>query len=391
MSVVVVHPSLNRGGGAEKVCLAVIGALCRRGYRVRLATIDRTDWRFLEERFGELSRPFEEEFLIGSMPIRGKFSQAALTLSLFLPELFYQRMKNDCDLILNTYGELVDSVADISYVNAIPVRVVHHYPESGFSNSIVLRSIAQAYGFSLRAVDKLFRRKVLLTNSTFTQGIVRRHLGRDSLVVYPPVDVERFKRIASFADRENVVATVSRLRLGKNLGLIPRIARLVKKGEFTILGLADQASQEAIEALTKGIGSLGAGDRVRLLINQPPQKLVDVLSSAKVFLHTQPMEAFGMAVVEAMAAGCVPVVPREGGPWFDILDGRQGEFGFSYGSSAEAANMIEVLLEDEDLRMEVSARASERAMAFDSSVFEGKILSVVDEVYSSRYKKTEAS
>ena len=385
MNVVVVHPSLNRGGGAEKVCLNTIRALSRKGYRVCLATIDRTNWRFLEDRFGELSRPCEETYLMENMPIRGKVSQAVFTLSFFLPELFYHRVNDESCVVVNTYGDLVGGVADISYINALPVGVMHIYPEYGFSNSIMWRSVAQVYGVSLRVVDKLFRSNVLLTNSTFTQDIVRKHLKRDSLVVHPPVDVEKFRRKRKGVCGENTVVAVSRLRLGKNLELIPRIAKLVKNGEFRILGLADQASQDAIASLTKTIESLGVKNRVKLLINVSFQKLVDVLASAKVFLHTQRMEAFGMSVVEAMAVGCVPVVPGDGGPWFDVLDEKQGKFGFSYGNLGEAAHVIEALLRDEDLRMKVSSRASKRANVFDSSVFERKILGVVEKTYSRKF------
>jgi len=166
MSVVVTHPSLNRGGGAEKVCLTVVKALSEGGYRVRLATIDKTDWRFLEERFGVLSRPFEEVYLIENMPIKGRFSQAVLTLSCFLPELFYLRLKDEHDVIVNTYGDFVDSIADISYINALPERIKHHYYhyyQSGFSDSVAWRFIAQAYDLSLKGVDKLFSSNILLT------------------------------------------------------------------------------------------------------------------------------------------------------------------------------------------------------------------------------------
>jgi hypothetical protein len=61
MSVVVAHPSLNRAGGAEKVCLTVVGALNEHGFKVELATIEKTDWGFLEDRFGALSRPSKEQ------------------------------------------------------------------------------------------------------------------------------------------------------------------------------------------------------------------------------------------------------------------------------------------------------------------------------------------
>jgi glycosyltransferase involved in cell wall biosynthesis len=385
MRVVVVHPSLNRGGGAEKVCLATIRALMRGGYWVKLATVERTDWRFLEERFGVVSRPSEEAYIMGRMPIRGKFSQAVFTLSFFLSELVYRMVKDEDAVVVNTYGDLVESAADVSYINALPVRFMHKYPECGFSTGIVWRAVAQAYGFCLRIVDRLFRGSVLLTNSTFMQGVVRRHLGRDSLVVFPPVDVKKFGCDVKDGDRENVVVAVSRLRLGKNLVLIPRVAKLVENVEFVIFGLADQASQDAVVALTEAIKDSGVEDRVRLLINQPLGKLVDVLGSAKVFFLTQHREAFGVAVVEAMAAGCVPVVPRDGGPWFDILDQKQGVFGFSYESGGEAAQLIERLLGDEGLRREVSVRACERAKVFVCSVFERKIVDVVNWVYQMKF------
>lgn len=85
-----------------------------------------------------------------------------------------------------------------------------------------------------------------------------------------------------------------------------------------------------------------------------------------------------------MAAGCVPVVPRDGGPWFDILGGKEGMYGFSYGNTAEAARKIRMLLQDDYLRTSVAARASQRAMNFDSSIFENRISKVVEIVYSNK-------
>lgn len=92
-----------------------------------------------------------------------------------------------------------------------------------------------------------------------------------------------------------------------------------------------------------------------------------------------------MSVVEAMAAGCVPVVPRCGGPWFDILEGKQGFYGFSYGNVMEAADIVKTLLKDENLRCEVAARARERAKVFDSSVFERNILKIVEKVVGAKF------
>jgi glycosyltransferase involved in cell wall biosynthesis len=378
MRVAVVHPSLNRGGGAERVCLAAVRALTRAGYGASLATIDRTDWRLLEERFGKLLRPPEERYILESMPAKGGLSQAAFTLSCYLPLLLRLRAMGEFDVILNTYGDLVESVADISYINALPVRLAYHYPESGFPNSVLWRLAGQGYGFSLTAWDRVLGSRALVANSLFMQGIVRKHLGREAVVVHPPVEVERFMKAGERAGREDLVATVSRLRPGKQLELIPRVARLVEKADFKIVGLADGASRDAADLLDKAIKALGVDDRVELLVNQPSRRLVEVLASAKVYLHTQPLEAFGISIVEAMAAGCVPIVPRCGGPWLDVLASREGAYGFSYRSVAEAAGRINLLMRREGLWAEVSASARRRALAFDHSLFERRIVDVVE-------------
>ncbi|MEM2961358.1 MAG: glycosyltransferase, partial [Candidatus Bathyarchaeia archaeon] len=98
----------------------------------------------------------------------------------------------------------------------------------------------------------------------------------------------------------------------------------------------------------------------------------------KVYLHTQHMEAFGIAVVEAMAAGAVPLVPRCGGPWLDILNCKQGIYGYSYSSLEEAANIIKKLLKDENHRRNIALKAVQRASNFKSSNFEVKILKIVN-------------
>jgi alpha-1,2-mannosyltransferase len=283
-------------------------------------------------------------------------------------------------VIVNTYGDLADSIGDISYVNALPVRLTEYYPQARFSSSFAWRLGAQSYDILLRAASSLFRQNVLVVNSRFTQSVVTKCLNRTSSVVYPPVDVERFKQSEKDKNRENLVVTVSRLRSGKNLELVPRIAAHVPTARFVIIGLADRASGRAIEDLRKEIERLGVGDRVQLFVNQRFQQLRGVLVSSKVFLHTQPTEAFGISIVEAMAAGCVPIVPRWGGPWFDILDLREGEYGFSYGSAEEAAKRIRLVLENEGLRRKVAAGAVKRAMGFDTSVFKRKISGIVERV-----------
>jgi len=70
-------------------------------------------------------------------------------------------------------------------------------------------------------------------------------------------------------------------------------------------------------------------DNVELLTNIPRDKLRELLGRAKYYLHPPFPEHFGIAVVEAMAAGCIPIVYRDGGAWFDIASRVSDILGYS--------------------------------------------------------------
>ena len=93
-----------------------------------------------------------------------------------------------------------------------------------------------------------------------------------------------------------------------------------------------------------------------------------------------PFEHFGISVVEAMSAGCVPVVNQSGGPWLDILDAKQGEYGFAYRSLKEAAEFVRILIDNEKFRRKIALNAFGRAKIFDRTVFMRKMIEVVEKI-----------
>jgi glycosyltransferase involved in cell wall biosynthesis len=54
-------------------------------------------------------------------------------------------------------------------------------------------------------------------------------------------------------------------------------------------------------------------DNVRVLLNQPLALVKQELWHSKVFLHTADSEPAALSIVEAIAAGCIPVVRKSGG------------------------------------------------------------------------------
>jgi alpha-1,2-mannosyltransferase len=387
MMIIIAYPSLNSVGGGQRLCLHVMKALKQRKFRVCAATLDKTDWNLVGKVFGESFKPDCEFYLFSRMP-----KLPTLTLRQGFVALFYALMlllislRRRHDLLVNMGGEVLDSMGDIVYVNAVPLRLMHVYSDIQPKPGAMWNCYSRLYFLLIKVLKN--RGNVVVCNSRFNQRIVRKHLGLKSIVIYPPVNVYEIGLMVKNACwREDLVVTVSRFRLAKRLEIVPQIVKCVGKGRFLIIGSADTDSVDCILILGKEARKMGVEERVHILLNKPFRVILKNLVKAKVYLHTQPTEAFGMSVVEAMAAGCVPVVPRCGGPWFDILDCKQGVYGFSYRNIGEAAEIINRLLEDDVLRENVASRAKERALAFDSSIFEKKIFDVVDKVYKFKFER----
>ena len=383
MKIIIASPSLNWLGGAQRACLHAITVLRKTNCKIVLATIDKTDWALVESIFGDTSKPDEEMYLFSRMPempiLALKQAFVALSYALYLLAI---TAKNRADLVINMGGEIVDSLGDVIYINAIPLRLMHFFSSIQPKPGIQWKIYSRLYSMFLMLLGDAA--DVIVANSKFTQNVIEKFLGKRALVINPPVESSRIISRVNCRRRKNAVITISRFRSAKGLEIIPKIASYVEDCEFVVVGIVDNESERCLKELSEEVERLRVQDRVHVFKNKPYSFTLAALSTAKVFLHTQSTEAFGMSIVESMAAGCVAIVPRTGGPWIDILDCQEGQYGFSYRSPAEAADKIKVLLADESLRSEVSARAVERAVVFDSSAFGKKLLNIVEAILSNR-------
>jgi len=377
--------SLNTLGGAERLCVRFLRALEKTDWEVTVATIDKTNWMLLEKSLDIHLRPMKEFYLFKTMPELPTLTlQQGFLVLLHVLELFLFSVKGRYDLLANMRGEVVDSFGDIVYFNAMPLKLMHIYPQIQPTQD----SKWAIYGRLLSLLTKFFKgsQRIFVANSKFTKYIIERHFRRMAAVVYPPVELKKIRSCPSIGHRENTVVAISRFRLAKELEKIPEIAKLAENCRFVIIGSSDRNSEECLRVISKRARELGVHKRVEIFENMPFDFVLENLFAAKVYLHTQPTEAFGIAIVEAMAAGCVPVVPRDGGPWLDILEQHQGKYGFSYATLEEAADYIRTLLQNEQLRTEISKRAQKRAMNFESSLFEERIQGIVRAVLKAKSK-----
>ena len=146
----------------------------------------------------------------------------------------------------------------------------------------------------------------IVPNSEYTRNMVSSALGREAggPAVYPPVDVRRFAALRS-TPKERRTATVARFGPEKSLGAAVRIMRAAGE-EYDIVGNASGRHPDQVGTLEEVRRSLSPG--MRLHVNAGQDVLEEVVGGAKAYLQTSE-ETFGVAVAEAVAAGCIPVVP----------------------------------------------------------------------------------
>ncbi|MBN1417880.1 MAG: GNAT family N-acetyltransferase [Planctomycetes bacterium] len=151
-----------------------------------------------------------------------------------------------------------------------------------------------------------------------------------------------------------VAGTLCRLSFEKGLeDLLDAVTALRTPARLLVVG--DGPLRGDLQARAR---ALGIADRVLFAGHQEPPN--DWLAAMDVFVLASRYEGFGMAALEAMAAGCPVMVTRAGGLPELVEDGRSGLLVPPRDARA-LAEALERLLADDDLRRRIGAAARDAA------------------------------
>lgn len=360
-TISLVHPSLNRAGGAERYLLVLTSALQRRGYSVSLYTIDRTEWEKLLEIQGIETRP-DKEYFLQEKPLEptGLISWIRATIR-YVWLLIWAR--EETELCINNYGETLPVISDISIVHAVPLIA-----KNGNPYNIPL------WEYTRHIYEYIHRRlaaktsEIIITNSRYNMEKIRPHYESRTYVVNPPVATSTYYG----GQKNGRILTIARISPNKDLQRVTNIANITHRNRFIIAGKTDQHSERVLKVLREM-------RNIDLHINPPRLRLMELMQRSSILLSTQMDEAFGMAIVEAMSVGCIPLVYRGGGPWTDILEEKEGDIGYAYESEEEAAEKIKLLLGDSKHRNQLRERCVERSKEYNPELFEEKIIRIIED------------
>jgi len=227
-------------------------------------------------------------------------------------------------------------------------------------------------------------------NSEFTRTWIARYWNRPSLVLPPPVDVERFRP----GEKRKGILSVGRFFAGshnkKHLVMVRAFREMVDEGldgwELHLAGgtTPGSAHQEYLER----VRALARGYPVLIHTDVPFDRLAELYAESAIYWHAsgfgedenrEPIkfEHFGITTVEAMAAGCVPVVIGKGGQP-EIVD--HGRNGFLWNTLEELKGFTWRLVKDPDLRRWMADAAIVDSRRYDKVHFHQRLKELLQEM-----------
>jgi N-acetyl-alpha-D-glucosaminyl L-malate synthase BshA len=237
------------------------------------------------------------------------------------------------------------------------------------------KTYAPVVAFSINQSDAITAVSDNLRDETYKTFTIEKEIQ----VIYNFVDVERFSRKPIDAFKKVIAPNGERILLhASNFRKIKRVqdvvkifAEVQKTLPSKLLFVGDGPERSTAEDLAR---ELGVDDDIRFVGKQ--EQMEDILAIADLFLLTSDYESFGLAALEAMAAG-VPVVSTNAGGLREInINGETGYMS-NVGDIAAMSRQALAILSDDKTLAGFKQRAAAHAKKYDI----GNIIPVYEELY----------
>lgn len=293
MNVLQVTPRYPpRVGGVEAHVSALAVRLRDRGHEVTVVAADR--------RGGEPGREHRDGVAVRRLRALAPNESFHLAPALATT---VRRLAREADVVhAHNYHSLPLTVASFAVAETLFVATPHYHGtgSTGLSD-LFLRAFRPVGARGLARAD------ARICVSEWERVRVRRDLGLDAHLIPNGLDVDRF-RSATPVDRERpYVLCVGRLTAYKGVEHI--IRAMTSLPEFDLLVAGDGEDRDRLERVA---AEAGVDDRVTFLGYVAGDDLPGLYAGAVAYASLSTVEAYGMTVAEALAAG-TPCAVREAG------------------------------------------------------------------------------
>jgi glycosyltransferase involved in cell wall biosynthesis len=205
----------------------------------------------------------------------------------------------------------------------------------------------------------------VIANSTHTQTMIKKFYGRESSVIFPPVDTHRFKALApSLAMEVEGPKSEQPGKVQPRAGFVTagrqtpykRIDLPVKACtdlELPLVVLGNGPEHRRLQRL--------AGEHITFLRGKSDEEVAHYFQTALAFIFPN-MDDFGIVAVEALAAGTPVIAYKAGGALDYIEDGKTGMF-FDKQESESLAKVLKNFNPDKFNNSEIQKYAQKYSIA----------------------------
>ena len=202
----------------------------------------------------------------------------------------------------------------ICYCHTPPRSLYGYSTMMNWKKNMFVRVFGELINHYMRIVDFETSKNpdVFIANSKEVQSRIKKFYRRDSVVIYPPIEIPlKFEPI----EKKEFYLYVGRIAASKHVDLAIHACNKAKK-QLKVVGRG--GNLEYLQSIAgETISFEGAVDDIQLH---------ELYKEAKCVIYPAEDEDFGMIAVEAMAYGTPVIVHRSGGFLESVIEGETGEF-----------------------------------------------------------------
>ena len=341
MEANIIYPDFNPCGGGERLALATIQAISEMGLDLDITTYTQPDLSKLENAYGKSLTSVMRK--VRKVNVVSSFDEHNIKRSI---------RRERYDININTHVDLLPYYQDyFSKKNAVAychfpmakqyiesknlqylkrdLRIIKYQEQENTlsNNDTGSRNKEKYFQMIKYFYDNLMKNSTVITNSEFSRKAIFEAFDNDEIdevqVLSPPVDVDTFRRVLLSSPtnkrEDDIILVVSRIDKQKKIENAIRLAKLLKQNNIgsgmKIIGNIDyKYDLNYYLSLNQMVIDFDLEDYVTLETDVCLNNILSIMREAKVYFHPMIGEHFGISIVEAMAAGLVPIVPDVGGP-----------------------------------------------------------------------------
>ena len=322
LKVLVVYPELIQMGGAELFTVHLIDALIEMGLKdITLLSYNMPNFDNFSGHLAvsEISK-IVKVHLVPQNKVTNIIGRSSYLFHSAYLQRYLRTISKNYDVCISAWNEVNFGKGGIQYIHAplyaprdllVKYKVVHQqkwlYKQKYIDG--MYRKMLKFYG---GISNKALANNLTLVNSKFIKNLYFESYHQNATVLYPGFVVS--EKIDNLKGRENNLISLGRIAADKGileaLPIYKQISEHLPDLKLIWFGACDIDS-----AYYKEILSICKEQSIpiQFKINRSNEEINDYLRRSKYFLHPKYFEHFGIAVLEAINLGCLPIVHRGGG------------------------------------------------------------------------------